>query len=438
MNYRKVCKIFLKRIARISCYELFAIIALFNTLMIIWGIITQEYTFGRSITKNVTPKKSAPRKYLSHLKNPTIIYWTENIDWTPVTLCKPKCDIHFGNVMLPPNTEGAYLFAGNRIVFYELPLPRNPKKVIWALSHDETPKNVIELSHEKALNLFNYSSTFSRYSDVPFPLQRIISLENLTSTRYFVETRIKNLLLSQLSPILYLQSNCDTPNDRDKYIKYFKIFQRIDSYGRCLKNRALPFGLRGSDEDYLHDLEEEKFLKFVAQYKFVIAIESGVCDDYVTEKFWRAIHVGVVPIYFGSPSVKDWLPNEKSAIIINDFASPNLLSQHIDLLMHDDELYEEYLEHKTKGKISNRMLIKELQARPYQTDATKRHHKFVCFLCKKLYEKDKAVNVVTSSHYNCPKPVSVLTQNVEPSNSWVGSWEYAKTYTHTLYDVIMK
>lgn len=438
MNYRKVCRRLLKRAARISCYEFLAIIVLLNVFIIIWGLITYKYVSQKRYTKNLIPKNDVPRKYLSHLKNPTIIYWTESSHRTQVTMCDPKCDLYFGNMMLPPNTEGVYLFYASHIILYGLPLPRNPKKVIWALTYDDSPKNIMELSHEKALNFFNFSSTFSRYSDVPFPLQSIISLENVTSTRYFVETQIKNLLLGQLAPILYLQSNCDTPTERDKLIKYLKLFYRIDSYGRCLKNRALPFGLRSYDEDYSHDFDQENFLKFVAKYKFVVAIESGVCDDYITEKFWRAIHVGVVPIYFGSSTIRDWLPNEKSAILLEDFPTPNLLIAHIDKLMQSDKLYEEYLEHKTEGKISNRRLIEELQAKPYQTDAVKRHHKFVCFLCEKLYEKEKGVNIVTRKHYNCPKPVSALTQRVEPSNSWVGSWEYAEIYTKSLYDAIMK
>lgn len=432
-----MCKTLLGRVARTSCYELLAIIALLNTLIIIWGFVTQEYISKRTYM-SIIPNENVPRKYLSHLKNPTIIYWTAHIERHQKTMCEPKCDIYFGNLMLPPHTEGAYLFYASPSTLYDLPLPRNPTKVIWALTYDDSPKSVIELSHEKVLNFFNYSSTFSRHSDVPLPLQSIISLENVTSTRYFVATQIKNLLLSRLAPILYLQSNCDTLTERDKFVKYLISLQRIDSYGRCLKNRALPFGLLGHDKQYSSDFEGENFLKFVAKYKFLIAIESGVCDDYITEKFWRAIHVGVVPIYFGSSTIRDWLPNEKSAILIEDFPTPKLLLTYIDNLMQDDNLYEQHLEHKIKGKISNRRLVEELQARPYQTDHKKRHDKFVCFLCEKLYEKEKGVNVVTRKHFNCPKPVSVLTQRVEPNNSWVGSWEYGKIYTDSLHDVVMK
>lgn len=36
----------------------------------------------------------------------------------------------------------------------------------------------------------------------------------------------------------------------------------------------------------------------------MIAIENAACPDYITEKFWRPLVIGVVPIYFGSPTIK--------------------------------------------------------------------------------------------------------------------------------------
>lgn len=45
-------------------------------------------------------------------------------------------------------------------------------------------------------------------------------------------------------------------------------------------------------------------MSFLGRYKFMIAIENGVCEDYITEKFWRPLMLGVIPIYFGSPSIR--------------------------------------------------------------------------------------------------------------------------------------
>jgi hypothetical protein len=42
----------------------------------------------------------------------------------------------------------------------------------------------------------------------------------------------------------------------------------------------------------------------VARYKFTLSFENAVCNDYITEKLWRPLTVGSVPIYMGSPSVR--------------------------------------------------------------------------------------------------------------------------------------
>lgn len=43
-----------------------------------------------------------------------------------------------------------------------------------------------------------------------------------------------------LAPLLYIQSNCDTTNDRDDYISELMKYIRVDAYGLCLNNRQLP------------------------------------------------------------------------------------------------------------------------------------------------------------------------------------------------------
>ena len=51
-------------------------------------------------------------------------------------------------------------------------------------------------------------------------------------------------------------------------------------------------------------MEHKDFYKLLAKYKFVISMENAVCNDYITEKFWRPFILGSVPIVFGSPKVQ--------------------------------------------------------------------------------------------------------------------------------------
>lgn len=119
--------------------------------------------------------------------------------------------------------------------------------------------------------------------------------------RYYLPVEEKNKLLKDIAPVLYIQSDCDTPIKRDFYVKELMKYIKIDSYGSCLHNKAFPDEL---SKIYSLDLFNEKLLQLIGKYKFVIAFENAACEDYITEKLWRPLITGTVPIYLGSPSVK--------------------------------------------------------------------------------------------------------------------------------------
>lgn len=123
-----------------------------------------------------------------------------------------------------------------------MPLPRNINH-IWALFHEESPKNVPLLMYQPATELFNLTATFSQLSDFPLTLQYLDSYDKLVDRQYFLNVDEKNRLQSddELAPVLYLQSICDTMSDRDTYVAELMKHIRIDSYGKCLNNnKQLP------------------------------------------------------------------------------------------------------------------------------------------------------------------------------------------------------
>ncbi|KAJ0177377.1 hypothetical protein K1T71_007386 [Dendrolimus kikuchii] len=415
---------FIRKLYKVTLCEWVWTVLLVLILFTVWN---------KDVETNCVEKKS-------YLKNPIILWWTRGFPGTTETKYCPgniKCDIYSNKNISEKFYIDAYLFYGSNIDFKSLPLPRKQNETIWGLYHEESPRNVEELLHESVLSLFNFSTTYSRYSDVPFPLQHLLSFEDITDNEYFMKTEDKNKFLNDIAPILYLQSDCETSTERDAYVKELMKYIKVDSYGKCLNNKKLP---RKFTEDYLNNLDEDDFLKFTARYKFVIAIENGICEDYITEKFWRAIKVGSVPIYFGSPSIRDWLPNNKSAILLQDFPSPKIMVEHIKKLLENDSLYEEHLEHKTKQVITNQRLIEEYTQRPYQLDALETVERFECFVCKQLHDRKKGVketNVVDKRHYNCPKPISALSLKANPSNIWVQGWRSSRMRSEQIQRKIM-
>lgn len=210
----------------------------------------------------------------------------------------------------------------------------------------------------------------------------------------------------------------------------------MDSYGKCLNNKALP--------EYLEDTitatgEDPRFMSFVSRYKFHLAFENGLCPDYMTEKLWRPMHQGCVPIYRGSSSVSDWLPNDRAAVLVQDFMSPRELAQYIKDLDENDAEYSRYLEYKTASKVTNLRLLEGLRDREWGVnDMSKPNYLngFECYVCDrenerltaaKMHKRDPEKNqaphpkMADNTHMGCPLPSPGYgtVEEMEPNDGYV-------------------
>ncbi|KAB1257555.1 Alpha--fucosyltransferase 10 [Camelus dromedarius] len=296
--------------------------------------------------------------------------------------------------MPPPKRTGFQLDS--------LPLPRKARHD-WALFHEESPKNNYKLFHKPIITLFNYTATFSRHSHLPLTTQYLEGVEVLKSRRYLVPLQSKNHLRTRLAPLVYVQSDCDPPSDRDSYVRELMAYIEVDSYGECLRNRDLPEQLADPAS-----MDADGFYRILAQYKFILAFENAVCDDYITEKFWRPLKLGVVPVYHGSPSIADWLPSNRSAILVSAFSHPRELAGYIRQLDRDDGRYAAYIEWKLRGEISNRRLLAALAERRWGVqDLSQDNHidAFECMVCTKVWDnirlQEKQWDLIVIRLYTC-------------------------------------
>lgn len=361
---------------------------------------------------------------------PLIMWWTRRLG--PKGIHRIKCG-HFHcyyssqRKFLKYKRKLALMFYGSDMEFNDLPLPRRSHHE-WALFHEESPMNNYAFSHLTFIKLINHTATFRRESHYPLTTQNIYSLKYITE-RQPVPLNVKHSEQKRrsIASVVYIQSHGEVPSDRDRYVSELMKHIPVDSYGTSLHNRDLPEKFHNPAETF----ENEEFLDFISIYKFHLAFENAICNDYITEKLTRPLHVGSIPIYRGSPTVKDWAPNNHSIILVDDFESPYDLAQYISFLDNNDEEYEKYLSHKYLGGVTNSFLLDQLNTRSwgshnYNTKRYNEHWKlsplegFECHVCKKLNEKveterttsklngvssfDQSPKLADNSHMGCPQP----------------------------------
>ncbi|XP_075718174.1 GDP-fucose protein O-fucosyltransferase 3 [Rhinoderma darwinii] len=336
----------------------------------------------------------------------------------------------------------AILFYGTDFNINSLPLPRKPDHE-WALFHEESPKNNYKLFHPPTITLFNHTATFSRHSHLPLTSQYLEDLQTLMSLEYFVSLQKKNVLRRKLAPIVYVQSDCDPPSDRDTYVQELMKYVPVDSYGECLHNRDLPPQVNNSSF-----MDDTQFYRILSQYKFILAFENAVCEDYITEKLWRPLKLGCVPIYYGAPNIEDWLPSNKSVIIVGKFSHPRELAQYIKQLDRNDSLYMEYLQWKVQGPIRNDHLIHAIKDRTWGVqDVTQNNYidAFECMVCRRVWANIRLQTKGLQTkwwkadwkHLSCPAPepfsfLSGRSSKTSMRELWRPSFEQSKKEAEAL------
>lgn len=154
---------------------------------------------------------------------PVLLWWSPGLfphfpgDSERIECARGACVASRNRRALRDSRTRALLFYGTDFRASAAPLPRLAHQS-WALLHEESPLNNFLLSHGPGIRLFNLTSTFSRHSDYPLSLQWLPGTAYLRRPvpplRERAEWRRRGY-----APLLYLQSHCDVPADRDRYVR---------------------------------------------------------------------------------------------------------------------------------------------------------------------------------------------------------------------------
>jgi hypothetical protein len=130
---------------------------------------------------------------------------------------------------------------------------------------------------------------------------------------------------------LWFVSNC-VPQYRLKYYQKLKIHYPIQAFGSCVEKKCDKKKNCEYDQSHLA--------------LFYLAFESQTCTDYITEKFWRALYYGMIPIVLG-PSKQSYLDlgiPQSAFIHIDDFKSEIQLADYLHRISNDYFLYRKYFQ----------------------------------------------------------------------------------------------
>ena len=198
------------------------------------------------------------------------------------------------------------------------------------------------------LSQFDLISTYDLLSDAPRP--HILGPDLLHNLQrrgaHMLEERAREALLGNLTaklslirsrrtaPVAWFVSNCGA--ERSYYVAELIKHLPVDIYS-APKARCLGTNLTSLPDRTHPNATAIEDALLASSYLFYLSLENHNCRDYVTEKLYRALDVGVVPIVDGPRDYSAFLPTAHSALRLDDFEPAALAARVSHLLRHLDQ-----------------------------------------------------------------------------------------------------
>ena len=220
---------------------------------------------------------------------------------------------------------------------------------------------------------FNFTVSYSKITDlrIPYAASRLITEGKQPLPQYSKRN----------SSVLWMVSHCKTQSHREDYVKELSKYINIDIVGKCGNMYACP-------RKFSKDCEEQ----LVTKYYFYLALENSICDDYITEKTWRRLTEGAVPIVLDGGMYAEELP-KNSYIDVKDFASPQALAKHLEDVMASAEKYATYHAWRQTEEIYNSDKLCVICKYAYET---KGKHQIIPDI-RKIWNADRSC--ISPQHY---------------------------------------
>ena len=301
---------------------------------------------------------------------------TEN--WFPSGF--EECKEYFGETWTPCEytwkksqlkTSDVVLFRARRTDIKHLPNYRSPDQK-WLFFEFEPPYKVwTHLNLTLVRDLFNVTSTYSRDSDIP--KVNYIKKCHYDPGKVVSSNSTKDFAAQKEGLVAWFVSVCYSQSGRFNYVKELQRYIQVDIYGRCGPNKCGSATVKTWKKDQC----EKKLLHGDGSYKFYLAFENSLCDDYISEKLWKLDRLDVVPIVMGMADYSNMRPRD-TFIDVRDFKSPMALAKYLLHLDKHNDLYNQYIHN-----------IRALRCRKLIVQAP--HH---CMICKHFQENRDKQEVV--------------------------------------------
>ncbi|XP_037616766.1 4-galactosyl-N-acetylglucosaminide 3-alpha-L-fucosyltransferase 9-like [Sebastes umbrosus] len=208
-------------------------------------------------------------------------------------------------------------------------MPTEPRPYFqkWVWFNMESPAHTTP--NPKLNDVFNLTCNYRLNSNIPVPYGSLVP----------VMSQDKSFKLPAKDKLVcWIVSNWNPGSKRVQFYNELKKHINIHTYGRA-------FGHRPSDEGYI---------EIVSSCKFYLSFENSIYKDYITEKVYRPMMLGTVPVALGPQrqNYEDHITPD-SFIHVDDFSTPKELAEQLLYLDQNHTEYMRYFSWTSRYKVKS-------------------------------------------------------------------------------------
>lgn len=273
-----------------------------------------------------TANPTHPPSRLGRVVRPTVLIYNDT--YMPIPSHIDNCPVDHAIVF-----DRAHLQQADAVIFHIPTLEvdfqmRKRRGQRWVALSAESDAICLRLRNRQFMRQFDYTMTYRLDSDFWWP--------------YIWPEMVDRLLDPPWVPqksehAVCFISGAFNVSYREEYVRALMRHMPVHSYGKLMRNRTLP-----------EDIGRVTKLETIARYRFTLAFENSVAEDYVSEKFFDPLLVGSVPVYLGAKTIDRFSPADRCYINVADFPGPHALASYLCRLADHPDEYGEYLTWKER------------------------------------------------------------------------------------------
>lgn len=191
-------------------------------------------------------------------------------------------------------------------------------------------------------NVFNFSASYRLDSDFSSIYWTDSSIYWAAPNEQILDSDVFSTK-TNFSAILI--SNCRSNSLREKYLSELKQYIPVDVYGNCGTLNCPKSEENVTCREYIG-----------RKYKFYLAFENSMCNDYVTEKLFDTLHFNIIPVVYGYANYSYYLP-KSGYINALDFETPKQLAEYMLYLDKNKSMYNDYFKWKRYIRIDENPVV---------------------------------------------------------------------------------